>query len=1160
MKYKSVRSISYFLLLALLAFIIFIQGAAALEFYKNESNATTAATGTTTLEKLSLTLNKLVAKTDAIIKSIFGASPKASETIEIRDSKSTPVISDVKTYDETKQQKKTGKTSSLSVADIPDKGELEVDAIASKNVAVKLKINTASRGEVILDDFGKNNPVSVPLPGRIVKYLEIGARNISFSSANVTIRYSDSELNGGNENDLTIYHWNGVSWDALPTTVDIANKTLSASATSLSPFGVATPHHYILSCDTGTVLSTTGGSYSTNFSCGSNSAPQDVGQLPEDTPIGASTRISLASPSIGTTDFAHFINNTAFTTSVNVTGINGSISMSDATNGRRVGGKYEVGYYDPTGPANNFVGLFNSTTATTTSNQQRSYPLSFNSQFGIIPAGKKLAVRVWMNSSVSDSRRFFSGSITSNTDSSINVTISQIGGGVNLTSISALTNTTLAGTNSTYYLNLTNNGTASDTYNITVSNPNGASIFAANITSVTLGAGASKVFTLNVTNTFSGTFRVNVTATALNSSQFGYINTTTSVIAAGVNLTNISALSNTTLAGTNSTYFLNLTNNGTATDIYTITTSNPDNAAIAATNITSVTLGAGASKVFTLNVTNPSSGTFRVNVTATSGTDPTEFGYINTTTTVIAVATSFIYYLENNNTIQSLGADGNTEYSASGTTVMLSTRPYVNLLKNGTMGTNANIRFTTTSTTTEYELFRFYLPFNYTTDTRISANSTFNISWWARATNNRLNVSLIDYNPVTGVKTVIGIRNFTATGGAAQTTYGYQINHSAYTIPKGNRLMFRINTTTPTAGTVRLYFNSYISNITVNETQISGGVNLTNISALSNTTFAGTNSTYYLNLTNNGTASDTYNITVSNPDNAATAGTNITSVTLDAGASKVFTLNVTNPSSGTFRVNVTSTASNSSQSGYINTTTTVTDITPPNITSWGNNNTNNQTLFFNVPVFTSVKFNVTANQTITTHNWTYDNAGQSQNFDNFTKQFIEPGRHYVNVSVTNNNGTDYKNWTVRVNPASWESYNNSAHSYVNNNFIAGQQTVYMFGTGFGANYSYKVAYYDGNNTKRSTDAINADSSGNLSSSYTFASGSDAAGTWHAQVFNAFISPPDAYDTSNTNVIADDSFYVDITAIPEFPAGVMLPFASSLILYTFMRRKIKDEKK
>ncbi|MCZ7406584.1 MAG: hypothetical protein O8C67_16880, partial [Candidatus Methanoperedens sp.] len=926
MKCRSVRSISYFLLLGFLAFIIFTQNVAALEFYKNESNATTSATGTTALEKLSLTLNKLVASTDAIIKSILGASPEATqtiETIEIRDSKSTPVISDIKTYDETRQQKKMVKTSSLSVADIPDKRELEVDAIASKNVAVKLKVNTASRGEVILDDFGKNNPVPVPLPGRIVKYLEIGARNISFSSANVTIRYSDAELNGGNEYDLTIYHWNGVSWDALPTNVDMANKTLSASTTSLSPFGVATSFIYYL--ENNATVQSVGANGNTNFSAsGATILVLPYKNLLKNATAGTQANIgyTTASRSVEYQVFLFYLPyNYSVMTQISAN-IPGQIRWRAVTKNTKEKVNISLINYNPVNGVKTAIGnaVFSPTGGTTPTNYL--FTLS-NPQYNV-SAGNRLMLSI--NTTTGQTAGTVALYFNDTVSSFINVIETRIGSGVKITNNSALSSTTLAGTNSTYFLNLTNNGTATDTYNITVSNPDGASINATNITQVTLAAGASKVFALNVTNTSSGTFKVNVTATSTNdATKFAYVNTTTTVSAVRAVSLSVNTITQETSAGTNATYILNLTNEGSETDTYTITSSNPDNAAIAGTNLTSVTLGAGAGKVFNLNVNNPYPGDFRINVTATSETDPTEFGYINTTTTVIALATNFIYYLENNNTIQSLGADGNTEYSASGTAITLSTRPYINLLKNGTMGTNANIRFTTTSRTTEYELFRFYQPFNYTMDTRISANSTFNISWLAANANNRLNVSLIDYNPATGEKKIIGIRNFTATGGTTRTTYGYQINHSAYTISKGNRLMFRINTTTPTTGTVRLYFNSYISNITVSETQIGGGVNLTSISALTNTTLAGTNSTYFLNLTNNGTASDTYVITVSNPNGASIFAANITPVTLDAGASKVFTLNVTNTSANatSFHVNVTATALNSSQSGYINTTTTV---------------------------------------------------------------------------------------------------------------------------------------------------------------------------------------------------------------------------------------------
>lgn len=89
---------------------------------------------------------------------------------------------------------------------------------------------------------------------------------------------------------------------------------------------------------------------------------------------------------------------------------------------------------------------------------------------------------------------------------------------------------------------------------------------------------------------------------------------------------------------------------------------------------------------------------------------------------------------------------------------------------------------------------------------------------------------------------------------------------------------------------------------------------------------------------------------------------------------------------------------------------------PPNITSWGNNFTNDNTLLFDVPLDTSVNFNVTANQSVN-YSWTYNGADQNQNFNNFTKQFTSLGLNYINATVNNTNGTGYKNWTINVVPA-----------------------------------------------------------------------------------------------------------------------------------------------
>jgi len=87
----------------------------------------------------------------------------------------------------------------------------------------------------------------------------------------------------------------------------------------------------------------------------------------------------------------------------------------------------------------------------------------------------------------------------------------------------------------------------------------------------------------------------------------------------------------------------------------------------------------------------------------------------------------------------------------------------------------------------------------------------------------------------------------------------------------------------------------------------------------------------------------------------------------------------------------------------------------PTITSWGNNWTNNTNLSIKINVDEIANFNVTANQTVT-YTWEYDGVDQFKDNDNFTYQFTELGTHYINATVTNGNGSDYKNWIVLVEP------------------------------------------------------------------------------------------------------------------------------------------------
>jgi hypothetical protein len=112
---------------------------------------------------------------------------------------------------------------------------------------------------------------------------------------------------------------------------------------------------------------------------------------------------------------------------------------------------------------------------------------------------------------------------------------------------------------------------------------------------------------------------------------------TVTVSPGAVSLKNTSALTKSVIAGTNATYTLNLTNNGTLTDTYTLSLSNP-NSASAVLNISStITLTPGTTQIFALNVSSITAGTFPVNVTAISS-DPTKFAYVNTTTTVTVPA------------------------------------------------------------------------------------------------------------------------------------------------------------------------------------------------------------------------------------------------------------------------------------------------------------------------------------------------------------------------------------------------------------------------------------------------------------------------------------------------------------------------------------------
>ncbi|MFC1871147.1 hypothetical protein ACFLYF_01915 [Chloroflexota bacterium] len=146
----------------------------------------------------------------------------------------------------------------------------------------------------------------------------------------------------------------------------------------------------------------------------------------------------------------------------------------------------------------------------------------------------------------------------------------------------------------------------------------------------------------------------------------------------------------------------------------------------------------------------------------------------------------------------------------------------------------------------------------------------------------------------------------------------------------------------------------------------------------------------------------------------------------------------------------------------------------------------------------------------------------------------------------------------------WDSYGGGSGDTQSDYFddYDNEHVVYMYGIGFVNDHSYKVAFYDGDaiNDNIDTQTKTSDSSGNLSANHTLANGVDTAGDWNVIVCEPTEDPPATYDAGWSSTLADDAFYVDQSAIPEFPtvpaaiAALALPAGT----YFWMRRRVNHE--
>jgi len=152
--------------------------------------------------------------------------------------------------------------------------------------------------------------------------------------------------------------------------------------------------------------------------------------------------------------------------------------------------------------------------------------------------------------------------------------------------------------------------------------------------------------------------------------------------------------------------------------------------------------------------------------------------------------------------------------------------------------------------------------------------------------------------------------------------------------------------------------------------------------------------------------------------------------------------------------------------------------------------------------------------------------------------------------------------------APWESYSDSGHSTQTDDFFDSTNHVYMEGTGF-PNGNYDVGYYDGTvaggGTWVATDENITVSTGTLNSEYLLTNDQTATpGTWHALAQPASATPLDSSyatavaDPDGYELLANDSFTVQPSAIPEFPtvmAGIMVAGLCFGIYYWMRKRRL-----
>lgn len=226
-----------------------------------------------------------------------------------------------------------------------------------------------------------------------------------------------------------------------------------------------------------------------------------------------------------------------------------------------------------------------------------------------------------------------------------------------------------------------------------------------------------------------------------------------------------------------------------------------------------ITSVAGAGTTWTVTAsTGTGSGTLGLNMVNSTGVTPA-INYLPFTGQVYSVRP--ITYYHDTTAGVNIGFDGTTNV-VSGTNVVIPPIITASLTTANTCAGNAR---SNSHPAGLYTHSRWYLNTNYATGVVIGANPGGSAFLRGVAAMDTVIVSLYDYDPVAGGKTLIGSSpTITLTGGGASTAYPYTISSPVYTVPAGHRLMLQYDFDQPAAtSNARVYCSAASAYISLTE-------------------------------------------------------------------------------------------------------------------------------------------------------------------------------------------------------------------------------------------------------------------------------------------------------------------------------------------------------